>query len=137
MLYIRDSEFEKFIANKLHIGPKIIGSISYKDHDGYGGFAYFIDKYKLLNVIAYGQGKWLTKETINVFTAYPFDYLNANAIYAKIKPNNIQCLNMANRFFGIKGFDRGYVTYCFTRQSLRMFKLHGLDNKWLREADKK
>lgn len=137
MILIKDAEFEKLVATTLNIKTPFVGSICYKGKDGFGGNAYFLDKQNRLNLVSCGSGKWITKDNINEFVNYPFDYLSATTIYAYILPSNIRSINITNRFFGSKKRYRNYIEYTFTRQSLRMFKLHGLDNAWLRKAGKK
>ena len=99
MLNINDLYFQQSLKHALDCYDYYFaGSISY--HNGYslGGFAFIPSSYKCYFCLAYGRGRWITKELFSQYLAYPFTQLNALILSANIHKSNIKSLRLCLRF---------------------------------------
>lgn len=98
-LTINDLYFQQSLRHALSCYDYYFaGSISY--HNGYslGGFAFVQVSNKVYSCLAYGRGRWITRDRIDQYLAYPFERLRALALVANIHKSNIRSLRIAFRF---------------------------------------
>lgn len=98
-LTINDLYFQQSLRHALDCYDHYFaGSISY--HNGYsvGGFAFIEVSDKFYSCLAYGRGRWITKELFSQYLAYPFTQLNALILNANIHKSNIKSLRLCLRF---------------------------------------
>lgn len=117
-LTINDLYFQKSLRHTLSCYDHYFaGSISY--HNGYslGGFAFIKVSDKVYSCFAYGRGRWITRDRIAEYLAYPFEQLKALVLTANIHKSNIRSLRIAMRFgFYVVDESAEYVSLQLTRK---------------------